>query len=100
MNGSSDLCRPGPVRQFLQSWGTRNVSPRGYPLTLADAQEHADAFVRAAETKGISRDQIQSAIHVADLREVMVARMRESVEGVLFEVSPQPIVKATKSRGT
>ena len=87
MNRYLDLCQPGRVQQFLQSWSELNVRPTSYPLTLADAQEHADAFMRAASGEGISQGQIQDAIRGQDLRDVMVLRMRNSVEHVLDDAA-------------
>ena len=90
MNRYLNLCRPGHVQQFLWSWTDLYVRPDSYPLALDDAQDHADAFMRAAKIDGISQLQIQQAIHGSDLRDIMVVRMRDSVEDMLQMRSTRP----------
>ena len=80
MKSFSDQILPGPVRQSLQRWSDLHVNPSEFPLTLEQAQDHADAFMRAAAVQSITARQVEEAIPGRDLRDLMFLKMRESVD--------------------
>ena len=80
MKRFSDQILPGPVRQSLQRWSDLNVNPSEFPLTLEQAQEHADTFMQVAAAQSITAGQVKEAISGRDLRDLMFVKMRESVD--------------------
>lgn len=80
MKSFSDQVLPGPVWDSLQNWSYVNVNPSEFPLTLEDAQTHADNFLQAAARQSLTAEQVKEAISGGDLRNVIFSRMRESVD--------------------